>query len=709
MPVLLAAAAGLPAQQPIFRTDSSEILVDFVVRDKKGKTVPDLTASDVRVYENGVEQSIVSFRERRNVIPEAPPLPPVAGPQPVAGLDGRRHLPLHGRYVVLVFDRIDRQSRRLARQAALHFVEHNLRPDVFVAVYKLDRGLFPIQLYTNDAAELRAAVLRATAIEKTDFDSDFLGLEEFAILTKQGEGAANAVSLATQGGTQITGQPDTSGLSVEQAHVVAQKMLELSVMVNREDLGRVPVFALWSLVKDLRNVPGRKSIVYFSGGLELPNALWLQFRSMLSDANRANVSFYAIDSRGLSPNDETRAARDMLAVAAQRSKNIATARWETFEENIKEFRTFDLMLDSIKANNQVALAELAESTGGFLFANTNDFRPAMTRLSEELNSYYEITYRPSNAELDGRYRAISVKVGRLSVSVQARNGYFALPLLDGESLKPFEVALLRALGRRPPPRELEFLSGILRYRSGDSGQQGALVFDMPLDQVTFTRDEAEGKWRTHLSVLALVKDEQGHVVAKLSRDVPLNEPFDRLAGFRQGRFIVTQPVRLPPGRYTLEAAAADVEGQRVATKKSVYVVLRSSVSGPRLSDAALIRRIEKPVEGADSADPFHLASGRIIPTLFDVIPSGDTSVLSVFLTLYPEPNAAAPRLVLDLLQDGRIVSRGTPSLPPPDPSGAIPYLAGLPLKSIPPGQYEFRATLIQDQKAAQSRLSVTIE
>ena len=659
---LISAAAALPAQPPTFHTDAGEILVDFVVRDKKGKTLPGLSSADVRVYENGVEQPVVSFRERRNGTSGEASLPSVLVPQTPASASGR-HLPVNSRYVVLVFDRINREPRRLARQAALHFVENNVRSGVLVAVYKLDRNLDPIQLHTDDVKDLRGAVLRATDAEKTDLDSGSPGREQFALLTRQGEGAASAAAQAAQGDAQPTGQPDPSDRSFEQSNVVAQQMLEHSATVNREDLGRVPLFALWTLIRDLSNIPGRKSIVYFSGGLELPNALRPQFRSMLSDANRANVSFYAIDSRGQSPNSETRAA----------------------------------------------LAELAENTGGVLFAKTNDFRPAMTRLSEELNSYYEITYRSSNPALDGRYRAISVTVDRPNATVQARGGYLALPQLGGESFRSFEVPLLRALGRTPPPRDLDFRACILRFRRLDDEQQGALVFDMPLDQVTSARDEAEGKWRSHLSVLALVKDQQGRVAAKLSRDVPLNEPLDRLAGFRRGRFIVTQPVFLRPGRYTVETAAADVDGQRVASSKSVFVVTPSPPPGPRLSDIVLIRRVEKPAENPDPADPLQLNSGRVIPTLLDIIPREESSLLSVFLMLYPEDGAAPPRLILDFLQNGKLITRSTPELPPPAAPGAIPYFASLPLKSVSPGQYEFRATLVQDQKAAQRTLSVTIE
>jgi hypothetical protein len=44
------------------RSNSHEVLLDMVVRDKHEKLVRDLKPEDVEVYENGVRQQIKSFR-----------------------------------------------------------------------------------------------------------------------------------------------------------------------------------------------------------------------------------------------------------------------------------------------------------------------------------------------------------------------------------------------------------------------------------------------------------------------------------------------------------------------------------------------------------------------------------------------------------------------------------------------------------------------
>src|SRR6185503_12765742 len=82
---------------------------------------------------------------------------------------------------------------------------------------------------------------------------------------------------------------------------------------------------------------------------------------------------------------------------------------------------------------------LADQTGGFLIHDTNDLVAGLRRIDDDMNGYYFLTYVPQNKDYDGRFRRISVKVGRSNVDVQSRQGYYAveqtgqLPMLDFEA------------------------------------------------------------------------------------------------------------------------------------------------------------------------------------------------------------------------------------------------------------------------------------
>lgn len=714
--LLLAPSSGVgqePAapQSPVLRSDTLEVLVDVVIRDKKGRMIPGLRASDFIVKEDGVEQGITSVREIRTgqgpmtgFPPKAPS--PEEKPQPVISETGSIQLERQVRLASLVYDRLGPAARRLARDASLEFLKHDLGPNTYYAVFHVDRGFRVLQPYTNDPERLRAAVLRATSGERSNFSAD--GFEAAANSTRGSEGASDALASASQGG-RGPGPVEGMGLSAEVAARMVQEMADLSEMVDREDLGRMSVFSLWGIVKELKKYPGRKSVLYFTEGLQMPTGLVEQYKSMLSDANLANVSIYPVDARGLTTASDQTAANAKLAAAAQWSRYVTTTEHESFENNKQEFRSFDRALDSLRANAQYALVELAESTGGFLLANTNDFRGAMDRLSEEFRTYYEITYRPKNQLADGKFRAISVAVKRPDARVQARDGYVALPALDGQPVFPWELPLLKVLSKPPLPREVEFRSKVLQFRQQGGMAQAMLVFDLPMQGIAFTRDEKARKYRTHVTALALVKDEQGRVVAKLTRDVPLNEPLDRGEGFRQGRFIATRTLRLPPGRYTLETVVADYEANRVGARRSVLVIPRDRAK-LNVSEMCLIRRVDRLPEVRDLMDPFQLSRQRIIPTLIDHIAGGKGQMMSVYLALYPEEGAAEkPRLVLDLLRDGKVLARSMPDLPLPEITGMIPFVANTPLDNVKPGGYEFRATLLQGEHAAQQSLYVFVD
>jgi VWFA-related protein len=697
----------LAAQEVVLHSGTSEILVDVVVHDKHGRPVHGLHQSDFQVFEDNAAQTVTSWREvRGGVSPDqATPTASEVFVQANRSENSALHLSRQVRLVSLVFDKLSDTGRKLARTGALDFLKRDAGPNAYYAIFFVDRSFKVIQTYTNNMDLLRAAVERATGLVRSVPNTEDGGLEVLGQQTAAAVGTAESLSNSGQGQPSVNG----AALADEQANAFTDNMLQLSDQLNRTDLGQVSIFSLWAIIKQLERLPGRKSVLYFSEGYTMPNDLWMQFASLISAANRANVTLYAIDARGLSSSSDTNLAQGIL------SKGLAMSNHMTRSRNggsaVGDFRAGDYELDSLRANGQMVLRELAESTGGELIANTNDFRPQLQHLSEDFNTWYELTYKTTNADYDGRFRAIGVALaGHPAYTVQARSGYFALPPMEGQFVFPYEVPLLRALSQQPLPRNLDFSAGIIPFRHLSNGMlQSSLVFDLPLKPVEFTRDEKSGQYITHLSVLSLVKDEHGNVVAKLSRDVSLGEAKEQLDAFRQGRFIVTLPVDLPPGRYTVESVAADQRGGRFGARRASFFA-QPRHAGPEMSGLALLRRVEDPGKEPDPRDPLQIAAGRAVPTLSTHVPLGRNTLLSVFFKLYPDAaSKERPRLVIDLLREGRIVSRSTPDLPASDDVGEIPYLANLPVGTLQAGQYEFRATLLQGNAADQKAIAVTLD
>ena len=686
---------------PVFRGGVNEIVVDLVVRDKKGHIVRGLDRKAITVLEDGVPQDITGFRELQGASSTLEPVGPAPAPTPAGTAPNRIQLERQPRIVSLVFERLNQDGRRFARQAALDFIERDVGPNIYYGVFHIDRRFTILQPYTNDRERLKRAIQTATGVAPTGVATESTALDRVLQANTGNEGASASASATAQAGGTIDG----ASMSSEQAARMAQNMAEFASMVSREDLGRISIFSLWAVIQELSKLPGRKTVLYFAEGITLPNGLVQQFQSMISAANRANVSVYSIDARGLMTSSDQGLANQALASAVRRSWQVRS----TETTGAEEFRTFDTAMDSIWMNGQNVMASLAESTGGTLLANTNDFRPFLRRISEDFNTYYEVVYRPKRSDYDGRFRAITVKVDRPDVVVQARNGYFSLPPMPGQNVYPYEVGLLRLLGEPSLRRELDYRAAVVPYQNKNGRQQVSLVFDLPMSGVALTRDGDAN--RTHVSFVALIKDANAQVVEKLSRDLALNQPLDKSDNFHKGRMIVTRVANLAPGRYTLESAVADHEGNKAAAKRAIVVIPSRDGAGPWLSGITLIRRFDKPSENPEPDDPYQTPQMRVVPTLADTVRGGKGSLLSVFFVIYPDTASAEdPQLVLDLLKDGKPVVRTRPQLPAHSASAAsIPYTANVPAETLTPGAYEVRATVLQGGRGSQKSIFVTIE
>ncbi len=693
MYALFFVCSTLLAQQDVIRTTTNEVIVDIVVRDKKGKLVGGLGSGDFTILEDGVPQRVTSIREIKGSLS-------VGAEAGSSGRNGPADATRPVKLISLVFDRLGIDSRRLARQAANDLLKAELSPDVYIAVFASDLHLKVVVPFTNDRAKLKAAIERVAGGSAMTNYADVNSSLKAAMDSSKGSEGAAAAAAGGPGNTSVDG----GGMAQESMNRMVADMLEFAETSLQEQQGRSSIYALWGVVKEQTRLPGRKTVLFFSEGLQVPTSLLGNFRSMISSANRANVSVYAIDARGLSTTEDSAAAASLnasLAVSQRQYKSTESASAVTRVEA----NQFDRAMDSIRANPQVNLAELAEGTGGVLIANMNDFRKPIQRLVEDLGSYYEIIYRPQNSSLDGGFRAITTKLNRSDVTIQSRNGYFALPTLKGANVLPFEVPLLKALSSAPLPKGLEFRASVWRGRATAEAFESTVIFEMPMKDMTFRSLDPEPSYRAHVSFLALVKDADGQVVGKISNDLPVNVPKEKIEGFRSGSVFFTRQLSLRPGRYTIESAAADLEATKVAARKTALVVPRPEATKLGLSSIVLARRLED----AQGEDPFVVGTKRVVPTLVDHVPTGGKSALSFFFTLYPVPGGEKTDAVIEFFLEDKLVGGGKVDLTAVQADGRIPYIATIPLASFKPGLYEVKVRALQGQQAVQQSIFVTME
>jgi hypothetical protein len=217
------------------------------------------------------------------------------------------------------------------------------------------------------------------------------------------------------------------------------------------------------------------------------------------------------------------------------------------------------------------MRDLAEATGGFLVAETNDLGAAIERVGADLRTYYEIGYAPANPAADGAFRAIEVKLRRKGISIRTRRGYFALPPGQLPSL-PYELALAQALEDPVLPRDF---THEVATRIGDAASGGRSVeveVRVPVRDLRIETDPTSGGYRAHFSVLLVVRNTQGALVATLAHDWPMQGAASATAHARQQSAAVRRTLVLAPGRYVIETSVLDrLGGARSASRTTLEV------------------------------------------------------------------------------------------------------------------------------------------
>lgn len=243
----------------------------------------------------------------------------------------------------------------------------------------------------------------------------------------------------------------------------------------------------------------------------------LELRLLSQRANRANVTFFAVDPRGIAP----------------------------FDDSIGPMRPADPPQDRERmASRQGGLRELAGNTGGAVILNTNDVKAGITRIMSDLISYYLMQYYSTNGKLDGKFRSISVRVKRPGVQVRARPGYLAPTEAEA---KTFGVAVKTPslpAGVVPISRR----ASATALRRGPSTGLKYVVADEP----RFRRTE---RLRVEFALPAAAVNATGRVLTSQNQATPLIVS----ASTQQtdGRIVGTADVALAPlaiGAYVLELA-----------------------------------------------------------------------------------------------------------------------------------------------------------
>ncbi len=692
---------------PIFSARATRVLLDVVVRDRKGRLVVDLGAADFEVREDGVRQIVDSFR----VVSQDPKMP-VHANVPRATLprtsDGAQEAPglgttpAAGSVIAFVFDSMSAGGRDMAHKAALAFADGRHLDGDQTAVFVIEGGLRIVEPFTRDIDRVRAAFDRALTHGNATTPIDRARTRDLVDVIDRAQ-----VGLTKEGAG--TGLKETIGATAarsasNQVEVTMNRTFET---LERDAGGQSAMNALLAVVNGLGQIPGRKTLILFSEGLQVPAGARAPFRSVIAAANRANVSVYAMDAGGLRAESETaETGREIEQASLRRMRQLNEGLGDAPDGDM--MRVLERNEDLLRLNPRSGLGELAESTGGFLVPGTNDAEAALARIAEDMRSYYLLSYSPSNDAYDGKFRSIEVKVRRPGVHVQAREGYFAVRPSDAAPALAFEAPALAALDTEPKPAS--FPLGVSALAFPEPARHGlvAVVVDTPLDAASCapiheegSRGETRAECTVDFSVVVRIHDAQHTEAGRMSQHYRFRAPLAKPKDGRPGRIRFYREIDLDPGRYTVEAAAYDALARRASVRTADVAVRGVAEDRLRISSIVLVTQADHVADEEASAQVLRFGDALLYPSTGEPWSKASVPSLPFFVTIYGAGRSPATATI-ELRRSDQLLQSTTAELRGPDAMGRIQYAGALPLTPLTPGDYTLSVTAA-DARGADTR------
>ena len=670
------------------------VLVDVVVRDKRGQPVRNLTQADFQIVEDGVPQTIGSFAPvfdasaaaAATTASNAPPATVSAGAPIVGGGPG---------VTALVFDRLGPESRRLAALSARNYLGAKEESSDFVAVFGVDLALTPYVPFTRNAVALRKALDAVATSVNTGFNTPeqrraITEATQTAIAANQAASNATASAGGRGGGADVGTAPAAALMAETQANMIRD-----FEDMDLDQKGYATTNALFAIIRGMARIPGRKNIVLFSEGISTTAPVHRLYLGVIDAANRANVSIYTLDAVGLRAESDQARIRD--AVNSAGKVGIETGYSDTGGAGGSSAYTSGLERNegNIRSDPANSLGELAKSTGGLSFNNTNNLRPAFERIESDIRNYYLLGYTPSNDNFDGKFRNIDVVVKRPDVTVSARRGYFALRDPGGMAVNAWEAQALAAFEQKPVPNAFPVRAGWMLFP--ERGRPGLVpvVVELKTAPLTFEPTPDKKSYTSDVTVLVRFVDEQKQVIRKISQHYEVTGPIEQMESAKRGEILFYRDSELPSGLYSMETIVYDALSGKSSVRFSTIEVPKYPEGTLRVSSLVQIKRAEKVPENERPRNtPFLVKDALLYPNLGDPV-SKAAKELGFYFVIYPATGAAAPAASLELMQDGKLAAQIPMPLAAPDGTGRIAQVGRLPLDQIAPGIYELRAVVKQ--------------
>ena len=665
-------ALGVPAAQPVFAQDSSQlsntpqggfvikanaelVLTNVVARDSKtGEVVKGLKQSDFKIYENGKEQAIDTFDSES--VDMATPLNEATVSGLAAGPAGSKAVAVakpeelrNHRLIVMFFDLTSMQPEDLERsvEAAQTFLRTKLQAADLVALVSLGDTLTVDQDFTAD--------------------KDALIKEVGAYNGTEGQGFAQG---ATANSNQVE---DTTAYTPDESEYN-------DLNTDRE------LFALRAISQSLGKINEKKSLLYFSGGISrdgIENEA--SIRAAINAAVRADLAIYSVDTRGLQ------------TVGSLGDASTGSLRGQA------AFNGGSLMTN-MNANfgSQEVMTTLSTDTGGTAFLDSNDFAPAFAKVQSDTSAYYAIGFHSSNPARDGKYRRLTVKVNRPGIKLEFRPGYYAPADFRHSGKEDREQELEDQLASDLPATDMAVYLDAMYFRLDESRFYVPVSLVVPGSQIPFVKGGDKDK--ATLDIIGEVIDEVKRPIGHVRETVKLN--LDQTVNARQKNIQYTTSFNLPPGKYDLKFVVRENQTGRMGSFEAA-ITLPDMKKFPLKMSSIVLASMRQP---SKQQDPLVRNGEEYVPNISHVFRQ-DQHLYLLYEIYDPahekaaqnQPKGAKPGI--NLLSSLELIQGSTKVYETPEVQARQVNVAGrdavaveldVPLAGLKPGPYICQLNVIDD-------------
>lgn len=585
--------------EPAFRIESQRnlVVVRVVVRDAQGRAVNSLHQGDFRLLDNGKPQTLASFSlETPGAAPRAttPLLPPTVArnqANPAAASAPAVTPIITQRFLALYFDDVHTSFEDMARvrQAADRYLAASLAGSDQAGIFTAS-GENTLD-FTGDRAELHQALARllprpmaATQVNACPEISEY----QAYLIAVENDPTSSQIASDEYFGCNCSNLPSNAWPQCRQraqreVEAEARETFKLAETGSEQSLR-----SLGRLVQRLGVLEGQRSIILVSPGF-LEFTLTSHVDQIIDRALRANIVIGALDAKGLYNelplgDASERALAPGLAVrgtdpAPPRSPGAASTA-TTNPEIATDSTPAALSGSATGLKTQIradgfrraadVMSDLAASTGGFFFQNSNDYDAGFRKAGGLPEAYYVLSFSPLELRRDGKFHSLKVELSNArGLSVEARRGYYAPNgELDAQAEARQELVDLVFSKEETAAIPIVLNTGFFKAGAGDAELRVSARID--LRSLHFRR--AEGRNFDEVTFVTALFDQGGRYMTGKQKVLSLRLRDASLEKLAQSGVTTKAGFEVRPGTYLVREVVMDSEGRLLSgTSRTVEI------------------------------------------------------------------------------------------------------------------------------------------